>query len=131
MHDKTSLNLIEYFVNISYIPIVKRSHTCKPRMHSSRMRTGRSLTVCCSLVSGPGGGGGLVRGGVWPGGMSGPGGCVCSGGVWSRGVVSAPEGGVWSRGVCLPQGVCSGGCLLRGGLVLGGVSSGGVYPSMH
>ena len=36
-------------------------------MHSSRMRTGRSLTVCRSLlpggVSAPGGDGGLLRGG--------------------------------------------------------------------
>ena len=47
------------------------------RMHFSRMRTGRSLTVCCSLLLG----GCLVRG--W----------VCSQGV------SAPRG-VCSRGVC-------------------------------
>ena len=69
------------------------------RMHSSRMRTGRSLTVCWSV---------LPRGGVWsggsaPGGVSAPGGCVCL----LRGV-SAP------RGVSLPrEGVL---CLLRGGV---------------
>ena len=48
-------------------------------MHSSGMRTGRSLTVCWSLhwwgrVSGPGGvcsQGGLVPGGVWSGGGGG------------------------------------------------------------
>ena len=60
------------------------------RMHSSRMRTGRSLTVCCSLL--PGGGvPGLGR--------------VCSG------------GGAWSGGVCLVQG---GGLLLGGGVCSGG-----------
>ena len=58
------------------------------RMHSSRMRTGRSLTVCCSLL--PGGGclvrGGLLWWGVWSGGSA-PGG---GGGAWSGG--SAPGG---------------------------------------
>ena len=57
------------------------------RMHSSRMRTGRSLTVCCSLLpGGPGLGGCLVWGAL----------------VW---------GGAWSGG----WGVCSGGGLLPGG----------------
>ena len=74
------------------------------RMHSSRMHTGRSLTVCRSLLPG----GGEVSA---PGGVSALWG-VCSGGclVW---------GGVCSRGVC----VCSwgmsapgGGCLLLGGM---------------
>ena len=53
-------------------------------MHSSRMRTGRSLTVCRSLL--PGGGGCLLREvSAW--GLSAPGGGgVCSGGV------SAPGG---------------------------------------
>ena len=46
-------------------------------MHSSRMRTGRSLTVYCSLL--PGGG---VPG---PGG-AGPGGCLLPGGVSGGGV---------------------------------------------
>ena len=57
----------------------------KIRMHSSRMRTGRSLTVCCSLL--PGGEGGVCSGGVcllWGG--------VCSGGVPGLGCVSAPGG---------------------------------------
>ena len=50
-------------------------------MHSSRMRTGRSLTVCWRLL---------------PGGVS----------AWSGGV-SGPWGvGLWSRGVCLVRGVC-------------------------
>ena len=87
-------------------------------MHSSRMRTGRSLTVCCSLLpGGVPGSGGLVQGGLllgvcsqggllpegcllWgvsaPGGVPGPGGSapgeggVCSGGAWSRGGVGIP-----------------------------------------
>ena len=56
----------------------------KIRMHSSRMRTGRSLTVCQSLLAGEGvsaSGGCLLPGGSASGG-------VCSGG---RGV-SAPGG---------------------------------------
>ena len=77
-------------------------------MHSSRMRTGRSLTICCSVLPGgvclvwgvclvPGGvclvrGGGvcLVLGGCLPG----PGGSAWSGG----------RGSAWSRGVCLVRG---------------------------
>ena len=61
-------------------------------MHSSRMRTGRSLTVCCSLL--PGGGFCLV----W--GVS----------AWSKG------------GVCLVWGVCLvlGGFSLQGGFSLPG-----------
>ena len=89
-------------------------------MHSSRMRTGRSLTVCRSLLPG----GVSAQGGVCSGGVSALGsvcseGCVCSGGVCSGG--------------CLLGGVYSGG-LLRGGCLLWGVSApGGVvwYPSMH
>ena len=54
-------------------------------MHSSRMHTGRSLTVCRSLLPGggyaPGGGvcawaGGLLPGGAWYGG------CLVRGGWW-------------------------------------------------
>ena len=54
------------------------------RMHSSRMRTGRSLTVCWRLLPG---GGCLLPGGV---GGSGLGGVCSGGGVWSGpgGVVS-------------------------------------------
>ena len=57
-------------------------------MHSSRMRTGRSLTVCCSLL--PGGGG-----------LPGPGGgvCLCRGGSPCRGVSA------WSGGSPCPGGV--------------------------
>ena len=99
-------------------------------MHSSRMRTGRALTVSrgggTCLVPGGGGvpawsvGGGCLLWGVY---LPGPGGgCLLreggylpgsGGGVpaWSRGV-SAPGGGVpaWSRRGCLLQG---GGCLVR------------------
>ena len=78
-------------------------------MHSSRMRTGHSLTACRSLI--PGGGGCLLLGGVCSGGDG-----VCSGGM-----VSAP-GGAASGGVSAPGGVCfwgvsaPGGCLLPGGI---------------
>ena len=69
------------------------------------MRTGRSLTVCCSLLPGRG---------------AGPG--VCS------------RGGACPRGVSA-WGVCSGGCLPQGGAWSGGVSTSwggwGGYPSMH
>ena len=96
----------------------------KTRMHSSRMRTGRSLTVCCSLLPGEEGclaglgGFSLVRGGVclvrgvslpggvggspWSGGVSLPGGCLPG-----PGGVSLPGGrgcSPWSRGVSLPGG---------------------------
>ena len=81
-------------------------------MHSSRMRTGRSLTVCWRLLPG---GGCLVKGGVWSGGcllwgvsglggVSAPGGCGL-GGVSGPGV-SAP-GGYLVRGVCSGGGVAS------------------------
>ena len=75
------------------------------RMHSSRMRTGRSLTVCWSLLPG----GCLLRRGA------------CSGGGSAPGRVPALEGS--APGGLLLGGVCSGGggCLLPGGW----------YPSMH
>ena len=72
------------------------------RMHSSRMRTGRSLTVCCSLLPG---GGGL---------LSALGGSVCSQGV------SAPRGCLLQGVSTLGGGVCSGGCLLQGVSAPGG-----------
>ena len=122
------------------------SHThYKTRMHSSRMRTGRSLTVCqrpalggCLLlggVSAPGGSGACVcaLGGVCSGGVC-SGGClfqgrVCSqGDVSSQGVsapgdVSAPRGVSAPRrcllkegGMSTPRGVSAPrGCLLLGG----------------
>ena len=91
-------------------------------MHSGRMRTGRSSTVCRSLLPGGGcllWGGCLLRGGEWGGG----------GEMWHPsmhwGGVSAP-GGLCSRGVVL-----QGGCLLWMGVcsqgwgvsALGGVSA--------
>ena len=114
------------------------------------MRTGRSLTVCWSLL--PGGEGACLLQRGW---LSAPVGSVHSwgvsalgGGVFTpRGVSALGEGGVCSqgvsglgvsapRGVC-SRGVCSGGCLLLGGLLGGcllreegvGVSASvGVYP---
>ena len=83
-------------------------------MHSSRMRTGRSLTVCWRLL--PGGGGGVSgpggvsawSGGVsaWPrGGLPGPGGgSLVPGGVsaWSGGGLPGTGGVLWSRGGVCP-----------------------------
>ena len=79
-------------------------------MHSSRMRTGRSLTVCWSLLPGEVS---ALRGGVYSGG------CL----LWG---VSALRG-VCSWGVSALGGVCSGGCLLpEEGVCSWGVSAGGV-----
>ena len=88
------------------------------------MRTGRSLTVCWSLLHGGGCllqgvsalGGCLLLGEVLLWGVLAPGGCLLPGGCPLLGV-STPEGG----------GVCSGGCLLRGGAC----SQGGVLVSQH
>ena len=123
------------------------------RMHSSRMRTGRSLTVRCSLlpevggVPGQGGVcsrgvsalGGLLPGGPGPGGWVGGGVCswgVCSGGSASRGVCSQGgvpgPGGSASWGVCLVRGVCLlGGAWSRGSASGRVYSQGGGFPSMH
>ena len=70
-------------------------------MHSSRMRTGRSLTVCCCLLPG---GGSAWSGGVlpWGGGrgcLPGPGGgSARSGGILPAGWVSAWSGGFVAAG---------------------------------
>ena len=56
-------------------------------MHSSRMRTGRSLIVCRCVLLGGGcvcSGGVSALGGVCSGGVSALGGGVCSGGVVSQ-----------------------------------------------
>ena len=98
--DNASFHLSFYFVT---------------RMHSSRMRTGRSLTVCWSLLSG----GVLVRGGLLPEG-SGLGG-VCSQGGSGPGRVSA-SGRVWSHGGVWSRGVWSQGGLVPGDLVMGVIS---------
>ena len=80
----------------------------KTRMHSSRMRTGRTWTVFQSLLFGGGVtclvGGGYLPGpgrGVWSWGVSGPGGYLTGlGGCLVRGVPSWSQGGVptWSQG---------------------------------
>ena len=90
-------------------------------MHSSRMRTGRSLTVCRSQFHR---GGVLSPGGVLssgegdvlsPGGMYlVTGGCLVWGGVWSQGGCLV-LGGVWSRGFGP-----GGGCLVPGGVCWSG-----------
>ena len=118
-------------------------------MHSSRMRTGSSLTVCWSLLPG---GGGAGTGGVWSGvgvvwecvvGGVWSGGCLLLGGLvrgfcsWRGGVCSL-GGLVWgvsSLGVPAPGGVCSLGGSDQGGLVQGGLVRGLSAPrgdpSMH
>ena len=85
-------------------------------MHSSRMRTGRSLTVCRSLLWGGVCSGGclLPGGGLLPGGSA-PWGCLLSGVSALGGVCS---GGCALGGVCSGEGVCS-----RGG--------GWVWVSQH
>ena len=89
------------------------SHKIKTRMHSSRMHTSHSLTICCSL---------LPRGG-----LLGPGGGVsaCSGGfslVWGE-LLSLLGGGspwsggsAWSGGFSLVPGG-TGVCLVPGGVL--------------
>ena len=121
------------------------------------MRTGHSLTICCSLlprvvsapagcllpgVSAPGGcllpgvsapGGCLLPGVSAPGGVcswgvSASGGSVCSQGVSAVGGVCSQAGGVSALGMA--GGVCFQGCLLPGGCLLLGVShsKGGLLP---
>ena len=114
-------------------------------MHSSRMRTGRSLTVFRSLQPGgvylvPGGGCTWSLGGTWSGGgvYLVPEGCTWSqggtwswGGTWSQGGVPGlggctwsrrgvpdPGGGTWSRGDVPGPGGCTSS---------GGVPGRGVY----
>ena len=74
------------------------------RIHSSRMRTGRSLTVCRGGFSWQAGfclPGVLPAGGVLPArGVSLPGGSPCRG-VLPAGGFSLPEGGLPAGGVCL------------------------------
>ena len=100
-----------------------RARTKKTRMHSSRMCTGRSLTICWRLLPG---GGGL--------GVPGPGGVVCSrGGTWFGGYLvrgSLVWGGLLQGGSGLGEGggLLLGGCLVWGGLLRGEVvCSGGVW----
>ena len=93
------------------------------RMHSSRMRTGRSLTICRSLLPG---------GVSAPGRVSGPrGGCLLLGGMWSLlpvwgvyGPGGLVPGDVWSGGVCCGGGgIWSWGCLVAGECLLPGGGS--------
>ena len=94
-------------------------------MHSSRMRTGHSLTICCSLLPG----GVLPAGGVLLGPRR-----VClvlGGSAWSLGGggFSLPGGSAWSReGFSLVPG--GGGLSLPGGfsLVPGGSPCWGGLP---
>ena len=76
-------------------------HACKTRMHSSRMHTSHSLTICWCLLPGRC----LLKGGV-----SGP-----REGVSALGQCLVPGGGVSALG-----GLVQGECLLQGGLVMGG-----------
>ena len=93
------------------------------RLHSSRMRTARALTVSPSMLCwGRGlsalGGGGLLWGMCLLGGW----GCL----LW---VVSA-LGGVSASGGCLsPGGVCSGDVSAPGGVCSGGSAAGGCIPA--
>ena len=73
-------------------------------MHSSRMRTARTLTEGGCLP------GGSARGVSARGGL--PGGCL--------------PGGVSAKGGCLPGGCLPGGCVCQGGVCQGGVCQGGV-----
>ena len=78
----------------------------KTRMHSSRMRTGRSLTVFWSLLLG--------------GGVPSPWGCTWSWGVYLvLGGVPGPRGCTWSWGVPGRGGTWSGGCTWSWGGVPG------------
>ena len=81
-------------------------------MHSSRMRTARSLTTSHSICWGcvcPGGGVCVPRGCACPGG----GGCVCLGGNVCPGGVYA--GGMPGGHAC-PVGVCARGVHAQGGI---------------
>ena len=91
------LKMMGTFLNqsLAVTPITLQIET---RMHSSRMRTGRSLTVCCSLL--PEGEGSAPGGSAPVGGV-----CLVGGGCLLLG------GSAWSGGWC----AWSGGCLLGGG----------------
>ena len=89
-----------FYLQMVFLRIELCANKTITRMHSSRMRTGRSLTVCQSLLLG--GGVCFLGGCLLLGGLSASCGGVCFWGVCSRGV-SAPVG-----------------CLLQGGLLLGG-----------
>ena len=80
-------------------------------MHSSRMRTGRLLTVCGRLLPGGGGVSLIGEGGAWSGGV-----CLVRG-VSALGVSLVGGGGVSAPGGCVPGGgICSWGAWSGGGL---------------
>ena len=86
-------------------------------MHSSRMRTGRSLTIC--------------RGVSLPWGASLPGGVLPAEGPPCQGVLTAKGvsllGGLLARGPpCLGGSPCQGGLLVRGVSLVGGLLARGV-----
>ena len=149
------IHFLLFFIWCALLNYYPQAIAIKTRMHSSRMRTGRSLTVCCGLLPGGGGAwsGGSAPGGVClvrgegvsapggclvqgvsalGGGVPGLGGCLLLGGLPGLGGVCLPGGCAWSRGVvCLVRGgwcVCSGGwgvCSQGVCLVQGGVCSWG------
>ena len=84
--------------------MVDSKNRLRTRMHSSRMRTGRSLTVCRSQLPG--------------------GGCLLLGGLLGAGVCSE---GCLLPGVSALGGLLPGGCVLQGGVSApGGSARGGV-----
>ena len=105
---------------------------CRTRMHSSRMRTARSLTASCSICWGRGGAHG--RGVHAQGGMHTwgccvslvSGGCACLGGIHDQGVHM--PGGMCAQWVCMPGGMHAQGCacMPRGCACWGGMCAGGV-----
>ena len=111
--------MIQNFISIYQTHLTKKHVHKKTRMHSSRMCTGRSLTVYRSLLRGVSALGGVSSGGVClllGGGIcsrevSPPRGCLLPGGAcsWGGGIcsweVSAVGGGdclLWGEGVSAP-----------------------------
>ena len=109
-------NFLSFFVtrklSLSKRPVSLHFNINKKRMHSSRMRTGRSLTVCWRLL---------------PGGVSAPGGFCLPGGVWSGGCLLT--GGSAPGGCLLPGGLSAQGGLLQGVSTPGDLVWGGGIPA--
>ena len=104
---------VPYYRHISLASNENKNAT---RMHSSRMRTGRSLTVCRSLLPGGGWGWGHASQAVCF-----PGGCVLPRGMHASWMVHVSWGVHASRGCMLP-GVCvlPGRCMLPRGVCFPG-----------